>query len=456
MSEFEPESSSNTLPGGSRPTRVRYFVMAFLATAAMNAYLTRGMGVVNTTLQEDLKFSESDVGHIIAGFALGYFWFQIPSGWLANRYGARLVFPIITILGSTCELWTSLSVSGTSLWASRLVLGFAQAGLVPVSALVLTRWIPVHRRGFASSFMGASMSIGGIFATGLTANLLPYVSWRWIFAAYSIVGIVWAIAFYGLFRDFPEEHPATNRAERDLIHAGPVAKATANRESASPAGLLSQPIWWLFLTSLSLWGVCIQAFFRAFSYEFFPTWFPAYLEKAYQMTKVEAGSWTTLPLACVVGGSMIGGFIVDWLLVKTGSKWISRSVTGATTMSLCALCTLSATFVHNPIVAVSLISLGSFFAGMAGPCAWTVTIDIGGKRTAIIFGIMNMVGNIGSFACPEILGYLFEYIQNGYGGWNLVLYLFVGINLACGLFFLITNPNREAAADVASPLPAVD
>ena len=87
-------------------------------------------------------------------------------------------------------------------------------------------------------------------------------------------------------------------------------------------------------------------------------------------------------------------------------------------------------------------AFGAFCASLAGPAAWAATIDISPKLTGVIFGIMNMAGNIGAYVCPVTVGKVMDHIEATAGDWNLVLYLFVGVNLACALCWLFLNPNR--------------
>jgi hypothetical protein len=60
-------------------------------------------------------------------------------------------------------------------------------------------------------------------------------------------------------------------------------------------------------------------------------------------------------------------------------------------------------FVRDAWPAVMIISAGSFAASLAGPCAYSITIDMGGKHTAAVFSTMNMLGNIGAIACAPFV-----------------------------------------------------
>jgi sugar phosphate permease len=293
-----------------------------------------------------------------------------------------------------------------------------------------------------SSVMGISMQLGALTANGLTAVLTARLGWRAAFGLYSLTGVLWAAVFYFFFRNRPEDHSWTNEAERALIRSGKPARESSPLAAEKPALFAPRPVWLVMLTSVSLWAVCSQSFFRAYAYELYYTWFPAFLEKGHGVKMVDAGLLAMIPQVGGGLGCLVGGGLVDALFAWTGSKWVSRSGTAAVALSLCALSTWAATWTASPLSLVLILALGAFCASLAGPAAWSATIDISPKLTGVIFGIMNMAGNIGGYVCPVTVGKLMDHIEATAGDWNLVLYLFVGVNLACALCWLFLNPNR--------------
>ena len=408
-----------------RPTRVHLLVLLLLAAAMANAYMCRGMGAINTTLEKELQVNEVGLSPIVTGFAAGYLWMQIPGGWLGSKFGARLVLPIICLGWSICTLIFASGHSVRELTWPRLLIGLFQGGLIPCSAKVVADWVPSHKRGMASAIVTSSMQVGALLGLSLTPFLMTYFSsWRLAYVVYGVLGIAWSVAFALVFRNHPAEHPWVNRAERELIaplNVSPPLTADASGGWRDTALLFAI----LFTSSLVLMN--IQAFFRAFGYEFFQSWFPAYLEKARGLTALNSSLLTMLPLVGVGLGGLVGGAMVDLIYQRTGSRWLSRSVVSATTLMICSGCTLAAAWVTSPSGAVLLITLGTFFFGFTGPTTWSALIDVSGKHTGVISGLMNMCGNLGAVTCAWSLGPLFTYIGQTKGDWNIVLYLFVAV-----------------------------
>ena len=168
------------------------------ALAAICAYLTRNsMAVVNTTIQAELDIGNLEMGKVLSAFSVGYLICQILGGWFGKRFGARMVLTLLCVLWSCCAIWMSLVESYSMLRLSRFCLGLVQAGIFPVSALVITYWFPLRQRGMASAILASSMSVGSVIAAGLTAELLEPLGWRETFRLYAYLGLVWSVTFLG-------------------------------------------------------------------------------------------------------------------------------------------------------------------------------------------------------------------------------------------------------------------
>lgn len=442
----------------SRPTAVRYSVLALLALAAGSAYLTRHcLAVANTTIQTQLGINNEQMGVVLGAFALGYLLCQVPGGWLGNRIGTRGALSLLSVLWSTLTIWTAAAGSLAPLVASRFTFGLAQAGLVPVSAQIIKDWFPVQRRGIVSAVITVAMSLGGALTMELTALLLNVFDWRQVFRMYSVVGIVWAMVFYAWFRTRPEGHSWVNAAEKRLIRGEPSGggpqlsrsrQPKLNHARPSGAGSTAGPVTDRpSLLSINLSAICVQSFFRAAGYNLFVTFFPAFLEYAYGVSRGEAGRYAKWPLIGVIVGGLVGGLVVDRLLRETGNRWLSRSGVAVTALGVTALLTYASSWTGSAGGLVIVIALGATFSGMAGPATWAATIDIGGRNTAVISGIMNMAGCFAGVLVTPPLGRLIDAIKDHGGDWNLVIYLHAAFYLAAAVSWLFVNTNRSRADD---------
>jgi hypothetical protein len=78
------------------------------------------------------------------------------------------------------------------------------------------------------------------------------------------------------------------------------------------------------------------------------------------------------------------------------------------------------------------------FASIGGPSAYAITIDMGGRHIAKLFGCMNMVGNLAASLISLGVPHLLKWTNHQ---WDYVLVMFGILWLGAGLFWLLLNPN---------------
>jgi MFS transporter, ACS family, D-galactonate transporter len=413
------------------PTKARYIVLAWLCAAAMIAYICRNsIGVAESTIRAELGLTKDQSSYMMLAFFLAYALAQIPTGWLGDRFGSRAMLPVLAIAWSAATAAMGLAAGAGLLILTRVVNGIAQAGLFPCATNTLSKWSPLSRRAFFSGTMGAFMSIGGAVGSALAGVMLVWIGWRWTFASFSILGVFWAMGFVLWFRNRPQEHTGVNDAELALIEHGR-EKPQKDEEAAGPTP------WLAFLTSPATWWICGQQFCRGAGQIFFASWFPTFLQESRGVSVEGSGFLNMLPLIALVLGAFLGGAVSDRVLIVTGSRWLARSGVAGASMVFCAAFVGLAYFIEDPILAVVTISIGTFGSAVGGPCAYTITIDMGGRHVATLFGAMNMIGNLGAMAFIRIVPMFQEWTQS----WDAVLLLFAAVYAAAAVCWLMLNPN---------------
>ena len=91
----------------------------------------------------------------------------------------------------------------------------------------------------------------------------------------------------------------------------------------------------------------------------------------------------------------------------------------------------------NVYAVVTMMGIGAFIMTFSAPCAYAVSMDMGGRNLGVVFGTMNMFGNFGAYAFTEIVPYL----QKRSGAWTLPLLVFLGMHLVAIVSWLLLNPN---------------
>ena len=445
-------------------SHTRFLVLAGLCVAAALSYIARNaISVAESTVRADLELTKEQSGWLMSAFFFSYALCQIPAAQFGQRVGPRRALPLFAAVWSVATAATAFVGGLAGFVVARVVQGIAQAGLFPICTVTVAKWFPKGGRAFATGSLGSFMSVGGALCAWLTGVLLevleprvaPGWNWRLSFLLFGVPGLLWAVWWWKWFRDEPREHPAVNPAECELIECGSAASPSARAgglqppsvapdaetggDCKSPARAPAPPTPWRGLfSSPALWWICGQQVCRAAGYMFFTSWFATYLQETRGVGVARSGFLNMLPLLAVVVGGMVGGGLSDWLLTRTGSRNAARRWMGMVCMFLCAGLIFWALVLDDALVAVIVISAGSFFAALAGPCAYTITIDMGGPHVGTVNATMNMMGNFGAWAFPIAVPWLLRYTG---GSWDAVLLGFGACYVASAVFWLLLKPE---------------
>ena len=236
------------------PTRVRFGVLYFGIALAVIQYIDRvciswSMPDIRAAL--GLVGAEHDdaVGWIFSAFTIAYALFEMPTGWLGDRYGPRKTLVRVVLWWSFFTAATGWAWSLGSLIAVRFLFGMGEAGCFPNLTRAFSTWLRPEERVRGQSILWLGARWGGAFTPLLVAGVLAVVSWRVSFSIFAWLGVVWAVVFYRRFRDEPGDHPSVNAAERALLAGNP------------PVARHGRVPWRSFLGSRTTWLLWAQVLF---------------------------------------------------------------------------------------------------------------------------------------------------------------------------------------------------
>ncbi len=411
---------------------MKYFILSMLCLAAMIAYVHRlALSNCEQQIRTDLLMEKATLGQIMAAWQLGYALLQLPSGWLADRWGSRKSLCLFIVGWST---FMGLAPFCRDYWSLLIVwtgMGMAQAGVFPCATKLIGEWFESTRRATASGLLASAMSLGIALAPLMTTQLLASGwSWQQIFWLYLVPGWFWAFAFLA------------TTPSRPFFKEKRSVSGTPSSNVPSP-DQMPQITWAALLTSIPLWLLCGQQFFRAAAMMFFQNWFPTFLRETRGVDLAGSGR-----LAFIVGvgallGGMSGGLVSDWILKRTGNRRLARQGIAIFGMLSCsALIGLSA-FIQDTNLAIGCITLGAYLATFGGISGYTMAIEFGGQHVASVFSLMNMCGNIGAALFPLWVGY----IADSGLGWNGVLVLSILILIIDAYCWAVLNPKTTISGE---------
>jgi MFS transporter, ACS family, glucarate transporter len=276
--------------------------------------------------------------------------------------------------------------------------------------------LPQHERVRAQGIMWMFARWGGAFTPPLITFLLGIVSWRTTFTIIASFGIIWAVFFYRWFRDDPRQHKSVNEAELKIL------------EGTVRGGGHGDVPWGRFITSRSVWLLWAQYFLISYPWYFYITWLPTYLRENRQLSPAETGQLAILPLFMGGLGNFVSGLAAPRMARLLGSVKRQRQVMGTFGVFSAAVCILAVTVTRDPLMAMLVMGLASFFNDLVMPGAWGACMDVGGKYAGTLSGSMNMMGNLAGFVAPAVGGFI---LQNTGDNWNIFLYTMAGAYVLC-------------------------
>jgi len=410
------------------PTRARHGVLGFTLVLTAIAYLDRVcISTAAPGMKAELGISDIEMGYVFSAFTLAYAVFEVPSGWFADRFGARVTLTRIVLWWSAMTAATGLVGGFASLLAVRFLFGVGEAGAFPSMARAYSRWLPAGERGRAFGLALMTAALGGAATQPLVVAMLTTVHWRHTFMLFGLVGVVWATAWAWWFRDDPRAHRGVNAAELEIIGQDP-----PERHHRVP--------WKLLLRSRSLMALCGTHLFAIYGWYFYITWLPTYLLRARGFDLQQVGWLAALPLVAIAAGVLVGGWTSDALARRWNTR-VGRRVPGLIGLPFAALAIVGAIATPTPTVAALLLAAAAGLGALGVSPSWAACLEIGGRHSGVVSGAMNTFGNLGGTLCPVVVGWCLQ----RWDSWNVSLYSVAACYLIAALCWLAIDPTRRIA-----------
>ncbi len=384
--------------------------------------------VAAPTIQKEYGFSLVEMSFILTSFSWTYAFLQVPSGWLAEKFGPRRGLFWANFLWSILTAATPLGFSVPSFIAIRALLGAGQSADWPASILALKRWFPRSERSQANSVLLGGLYLGPIAAGPVTAWVISSYGWRVGFFAFGALGIVLGLAWYAFFRDDPAKHPAMTPGEARLIAAG--------QENLPERG--AQGAFLRCLGSVQFWAIGAQYFCLVMIQSFYTTWLPTYLMRERNFSLKAMGFGASLPWVALFVMVFVTGQLSDRILKRTGSIWMSRVPVAMTGFVVSALAMILASRASNTVVMMALLCVSLGAVGLTQVSIWSSTQDLGGASTGIVSGWTNCWGNAAGFVGPVVMAAIVQWR----GSWSDALLIAALCGLVGAVLWLLVHPER--------------
>ncbi|MBS1826808.1 MAG: MFS transporter [Acidobacteria bacterium] len=384
-------------------------VLALVFTAAMLTYFDRVcLSTAAPAMQMELGLTQVQMGYVFSIFNIAYALAEVPSGWLGDRWGQKLMMVRIVGGWSLFTMLTGAARAYGSLLAIRFAFGAMEAGAFPTLSRALSHWFPPERRSRANGVMWTGSRLGGALAPAVAAATIAWAGWRWTFAQFGAVGILWCLAWMRWYRDNPQ--------------------------SKAQAVTLDPVPWRSLLTNGTLLALFWAYFASGFGFQFFVTWLPTFLMKEHGLSLGRSGFYASLPLLAGAAGSLVGGLLADRL---------GRRVVGVCGFLFSAIAFVGSTYAESGESAIFGLVLAAGLHDVTLPVAWATCVDVGGRFGGTTSGYMNLASSISGTAAPIAAAWLAEVS----GTFAAVFWVAAAVYAIGALLWLFIDPKQGPICD---------
>lgn len=389
----------------SPPTTGRRTLMLGLATVgfAVNFWAWALLSPLGPLFKDDLGLSAFQQALLVAVPVVVGSVGRIPVGALTDRFGGRVMFPLVSAVTIVPVLF--LGLVGHASLATLLVGGFflgVGGTAFAVGVPFVNAWFPPERRGLAIGIFGAGM--GGTAISALTTVKLAD-GWGVAtpFVVTAVVLAVYAVVAAALLRDAPGRVVPTESLGRRLTDTARLR------------------VTW---QASALYAVAFGGFVA------FSVYLPAYLKTAYGLTQADAAN-------------RMAGFVVLAVLMRPLGGWLSDRFGPVRVLVAClAVVTVGAvaqafTPVLMPLGTIAFLSMAAALGAGSGAVFALVALLAPSNKIGSVTGVVGAAGGLGGFVPPLVMGALYGAL----GSYALGLVALAVVALAA-LVFTATAVHR--------------
>jgi MFS family permease len=407
----------------------RYRVLIFLFILIAITYLDRiCIGLVGVRMKKEFLLSETQWGLVTGAFALAYALFEIPSGILGDIKGQRSALMRIVIWWSVFTALTGVTTGFISLVIVRFLFGMGEAGAFPNSSAVVSRWFPSNESSLGLSSLQAGVCFGSAIAPFIVVPLMENFGWRSTFFANGLIGLVWVAVCFYWFRNNPSEATGISPEERTFIEAN---RTIGSHRETVP--------WKIIFKSRTLLALVLSYFCSQWNIYFLVAWLPKFLQQGRHFSERDMMVGTSFVFIPAMVMALPGGVLSDWLIKKKGLK-SGRRFAGVSAIAMIGLLVLTEATTSNSTTLIVCLCVSEIFQMIYAFTAFGVCVDISGKHTGRIAGIMNFFGQTGALFMTVIFG---KIVDLTHGNFNAPLFVIAAVSLAGSLLFLLVDPTKK-------------
>ena len=407
MSTSEPALTSPPVAKSEqKATSYRWTIIGLAFFITLINYLDRSaIAYAREPLFKEFGFDNAAYGRIAGAFGIGYMIMTTGGGILVDKWGSRKVWSGAAVLWSLCTAFMGMCSTLPVFFMVRSFLGIAEGPHFPALTRVVADWLPTSERARSTAIGLCAVPLASAIGAPLITQLIVNFGWKAMFVILGVSGIVWAVIWVIMYRDYPEHSKNVNDAELRIIRG--VYEIDRQRKISDIKAhelSLGKTTWKFLFTNKSL--VANNFAFFAFGYLLFfaVTWLPGYFQQTYKLHLTHLGEILVVPWLTAAVMLYLAGHLSDWLWHKTGSMLVARTHMIWICQLLSGICFIPLMFNPPQDIALLMLSLGLGFGLMPNSAFYAINCDLAKDKAATSLGLMDSYLALAGILAPIITG----------------------------------------------------
>jgi ACS family tartrate transporter-like MFS transporter len=393
-------------------SRLMWRLMPFLFLLYIVAYLDRiNVSFAVLQMRGALGITDRAYGRAAGMFFAGYFFFQLPSNLVLEKFGVRRWISGLMVTWGLISCLMIFIRGPVSFYGMRFLLGAAEAGFFPGMILYMKRWFPGNARARAVAWFMMANPLAGVVGSPISGALLGLSGkglsgWQWMFLMEGIPAILLGVTVYWALSDSPREAAWLKGDERVWL-----LERLAREQQAE--AVVQKGSFWEVLISPRIWMLSLVYFGVSTTMYGVTLWLPSVIRSMSGLSYVWTGVVSALPFLVTAVAMVLVGMRSD----RTGERrWHTAipALVGAAGL-------IAAGYGRSTAVVVACIGLGLVCAeSMVGPFWAMATSRMAGLSAAAGIAVINSLANLGGYYGPDIIGF-FRKLNGGFRGGLLAI-----------------------------------
>ena len=390
--------------------RQRYALTCMCFFAVFVCYIDRvNISIAIIPMAQEYGWGPEMQGIILSCFYFGYMVTQYLGGWLADRFGGKIILAIGVLWWSLFTVLTppAAALGLVMLIMARVLMGMGEGVTFPSIYSLYGRWIPVAERARAMALTNSGIPIGQVAALVVAPWIAVTWGWEWIFYIFGAVGLVWFALWHWLVAKEPAAHPRLTEQEAHEIRDG-IPSATGGEGPQTSTRDLFR--------SKAVWAIITAHFCNNWSLYVLLSWLPSFVTNGLGVDFKNSGLVSMVPHVVSFLFLNIAGQVAD-RMVRSGMAVIRvRKICQSIGFGGLAAALFVVGEVEIAWLAITIMCVGNALGAFVTGGFAVNHMDIAPNHAGKLMGITNTFATIPGIIGVTVSGFILETT----GSWALV------------------------------------